>query len=326
MMQQPKDNEDHNNNNRITWGDGYDLKFEIVKSILYRETKLENLRVLTRPYRSTGMTSKMKKKARALIEEVRDATVDVVEKIMYWSLRFVKKTSFVWHSQNYLLLVLNSMNFLDRFLVDERKFERNPLVRTHSRLRGEDPIDTSSTDEKKMEDKLDLCELLLVEEENLCEPIPDRFRCDWCGRVEESSQVVCFRRDCRSRFCDRCIDANSKLAGSYEKASRAKSWKCFLCVEKIKQVSRTATTTTTKTTRRRVSNIGRRIVSSRPETSKTVVTKEIKSTSSIMMTKSQSTPKSALKVWKRRMRATKQAAPTVTNDNALDLLLSEHDD
>ena len=91
MMQQPKDNEDHNNNNRITWGDGYDLKFEIVKSILYRETKLENLRVLTRPYRSTGMTSKMKKKARALIEEVRDATVDVVEKIMYWSLRFVKK-------------------------------------------------------------------------------------------------------------------------------------------------------------------------------------------------------------------------------------------
>ena len=238
---QNKDNEDNNHtNNRITWGDGYDLKFEIVKSILYRETKLENLRVLTRPYRSTGMTDETVKKARTLIEEVRDATVDVVEKIMYWSLRFVKKTSFVWHSQNYLLLVLNSMNFLDRCFLDS-KFKRNPLVRKRSRLRGEDPIDTSSksTDEKKMEDKLDLCELLLVEEENLCEPIPDRFRCDWCSRVEESLQVLCFRRDCRSRFCDRCIDANSKLAGSYEKACRAKSWKCFLCVEKIKQISRT---------------------------------------------------------------------------------------
>ena len=269
-----------------------------------------------------------------LINEVREATVDVVEKIMYWSLRFVKKTSFMWHSQNYLLLVLHSMDFLDRFLPESSiKFQRNPLVRKISRTRGEEP--RTSTNEKN-ENKLDLCELLILEEENLCEPIPDRFRCDWCGRIEESSQVVCFRRACRQRFCDRCVDANSKLAGSYEKASRAKSWKCFLCVEKLKTFCRettttTTTTTTTNKTRRHVSKMGR--TNTRLDTKKYNQEKKNKATYSSstsstkqIMTKSQPTPKSALKVWKRRMRATKQTRPDaiITKDNALDLLLSEH--
>jgi len=282
----------------ITWGDGYDLKFEIVKSILFRETRLENLRALTRPFMSSKSITKAKKaKTKKLIEEVQKATLDVVEKIMYWSLRFVKKTSFMWKSHSFLLLVLNSMDFLDRLeLFPVLKFERNPLVRERSRLRGQEEVSGDN------DTKVDLCELLLVEEENLCKPIPERLRCIWCGRVEEGT-IVCFRRDCRKRFCDRCVEANSDE--SYEKASQAKSWRCFLCVESIRM-------------KKRLSRLS--------PTSSIILQRHEKKTTTTTTQSNKLSPKSALQNWKRRMRAmkSKQHLSSATKDNALDLLLLEH--
>ena len=138
---------------------------------------------------------------------------------------------------------------------------------------------------------------------------------------------MCFRRDCRKRFCEKCIDANIKLAGSYENACRSKSWRCFLCIEtnsKKKCVSslhrtspaRIFTTTKPRNEVNSNHNDDKRLMKSK--TMKSIRTSSFDTTNRKTI---QSSAKAALKVWKRRIKVAK--SHDSVKQNALDLLLSE---
>lgn len=339
---------------RITWAtagqaqnasDGGIRSYDIIHAIVSRETNLETLRKMTRPIRIQRIDKETAKRVRGLIAIVAEKTLAVAEKIMYWKLRLVHRTPFMWDGRNYLIGMIPSLDFLDRFLQLEKtkRFRRNPFALERTRLRKETRGVTRN--DSGNQGVQDLCELLLVDEEETHGRVQEKFICTWCSVVGDEN-VACYR--CRKRFCRLCVNVNNDRNVPFAKAREAKRWECFVCNQTTTTMKRTpgmsaSLTWGSRTRRRRRRRVGQgsRHRTSQNETTTTTtndesetiddedhVERRLTTTSSIREPEGAS-PDMSLAMWqkktknKNKKRNGRKRGSNRGRNNALDLLETE---